>query len=67
MGNKMKILKSRTFWVIVATFVFNGLEAIKDSIPPEFQVAVNAILLILGTYFRTNPKQKFNENKTVRK
>lgn len=56
----MKTLTSRTFWVLVATFLFNGLEAVKDGIPPEWQVGVNAVLLVLGTYFRTNPKQKFH-------
>lgn len=59
--NKMKILKSRTFWTLVLMFITNGISAVHDSIPQNWVMYVDAGLTVLAMYFHTNPKVKFNE------
>lgn len=50
-------LTSRTVWTIVALFLFNGITAIKDSVPPNYQPYVELVLSGLAIYFRINPTQ----------
>jgi len=61
----MKILTSRTVWVLVALFVLNGVQALVPFMPVWLQDLANGVLPILGVYFRTNPSvnlmQKKNE------
>lgn len=51
----MAVLKSRTFWTIVATFVVNGLQAIDPMLPAAGQIAITAILSLAATYFHVSP------------
>ena len=65
MDRLMKILTSRTVWVLVALFVLNGVQALVPFMPVWLQDLANGVLPILGVYFRTNPSvnlmQKKNE------
>ena len=54
-----KIIKSRTVWVILATFVLAGFEGIREFIPVAFQVYVYGGLGLLATYFKLNPSQDY--------
>lgn len=58
---KMRILKSRTFWTLVLTFVINGIAAVHNEIPAGLVMPVDAALSLLAIYFHTNPHQNFNE------
>lgn len=60
MQSLQMLLASKTFWTIVATFFFNGLQAITPVVDPTWQVALNAVLLILGSYFHINPSQAYH-------
>lgn len=53
-------LKSRTVWAFIALFVINGVEPIRTSIPIDVLPIVDAVLAVLGVYFRVKPKQTFN-------
>lgn len=55
------ILKSRTFWTIVAMFLIGGVNAIVQVLPPDIQAAAVAILGIAATYFHVNPSQQYNQ------
>lgn len=57
----MKLLKSRTFWTLIGMFAFNGLEAVQDGVPANWQVGVNAVLTILGAFFKVNPSQSYGK------
>lgn len=54
-----RMLRSRTFWVFILVFVVNGLEGVRDSIPPEYLPFINALLMGAGIYFRIYPAQQF--------
>jgi hypothetical protein len=45
------LLKSRTFWLIVFAFVFNGFAAISGQLPASVTLVVDAILGALQTIF----------------
>jgi hypothetical protein len=45
------LFKSRTFWVIVFAFVYNGYAAISGQVPAEVTLIINAILSALQTVF----------------
>ncbi len=55
----MKILKSRTFWVIVVTFVLNGFNSIHGMIPPVWVLPLDTLLGLLAVYFKANPSQQY--------
>lgn len=55
----LNYLKSRTVWVFVVLFVINGIEGVRDQIPPQLLLALDALLGVLGSYFRVKPKQVF--------
>jgi len=56
-----QILKSRTFWTIVALFIINGVSAIHSSIPANLAPIVDGVLGILAVYFHINPSQNYRE------
>lgn len=56
----MSIFKSRTFWMVVVTFLLNGVTAIHSSIPSGFVPVIDGILGILTVYFHINPSQAYN-------
>ena len=45
------IFKSRTFWTLVFTFLYNGYAAISGQLPADVTVIVNAVVGILAGYF----------------
>jgi hypothetical protein len=45
------LLKSRTFWLIVFAFVYNGFAAISGQVPPSITLVVDAVLGALQTIF----------------
>lgn len=51
MTNTYSLLRSKTFWMIVFLFVFNGFAAIQGSVSPDVSVAVNGVLAILASIF----------------
>ena len=57
--NLLKLLRSRTFWSLVALFVINGVGGIRDSIPSGVLPVIDGILGILVIYFaKVSPKVK---------
>lgn len=50
--------KSRTFWVIVFTFAYNGYAAISGQLPADVTVVVNAAVGLLATYFHIDGVNK---------
>lgn len=65
MKSLQMLLASKTFWTIVVTFLFNGLQAIEPIVDPSYQIVLNAILLILGSYFHINPSQSYHGSNLV--
>lgn len=59
MNKIIQALKSRTVWVLVFTFVFNGFDAISGALSPEVVLVVNAFLGMLATYFKIHPSQDY--------
>jgi hypothetical protein len=55
----LKILKSRTVWTVIFTFIFNGFAAISGTLPAEVVTTVNLILGVIATYFKMSPSQKY--------
>lgn len=55
----MKILKSRTFWTLVVTFLVAGVSGIRESFTPEVFTFIMAGLLALASYFKANPSQEY--------
>ena len=54
----MKYLRSRTLWTAIVMFLFNGLQAIEQSIPQDLYIAINGLLTIAIGYFRINAQVK---------
>lgn len=54
-----KVASSRQFWVIVAMFLVNGIDAIRDAIPSGLLPVVDAVLGIAAVYLRVKPRQSF--------
>jgi len=54
----MKYLRSRTVWTAIIMFLFNGLQAIEQSIPQDLFVVINGLLTLAIGYFRINAKVK---------
>lgn len=55
----MKLFKSRTFWTLVFSFVFNGFNAIQGSFSPEATLVINALLSSLAIHYKMNPSQNY--------
>lgn len=60
MNSISMLLKSKTFWTLVAIFCFNGFQAIEPSLDPSVQTIVNAVLMLLASYFHINPSQSYH-------
>lgn len=45
------LLRSKTFWTIVAMFFVGGINAITQVIPADLQAPIMAILAILASVF----------------
>lgn len=56
MEKVIKLAKSRTFWTLIVLFLLNGVEGVRESIPQEAYLPLNAILTAMGAYFRANPR-----------
>lgn len=53
------ILKSRTFWTLVAMFIVGGTNAIVAYLPAGLEPVVMAALGVLATYFHITPSQNY--------
>ena len=58
MNYLLKLLKSRTVLTFLALFLFHGLQGTQDLIPVAYVPFVDAVLTLLGIYFRVNTVQK---------
>lgn len=54
-----KLLKSRTFWTIVVTFVIGGVQAISEFMPNNLYLLITGLLSTLAIYFKINPSQRY--------
>lgn len=55
--NYLNLLKSRTFWTIVALFVINGVGGVREYIPINLLPIIDGVLGILAIYFaKVKPK-----------
>jgi hypothetical protein len=54
------ILKSRTFWTVVAMFIVGGVNAIAHVLPADLQTVVMGALSLATMYFHINPSQSYN-------
>lgn len=52
----LRALGSRTVWTFVVMFVINGVQGVQEFISPQYLDGVNALLVVLGAYFRVNPR-----------
>jgi len=60
--NKVKqVVSSHTNQTIAVLFLVNGVSAIQQYIPETWLPLINGILSILAIYFRTNPRQNFDD------
>jgi len=55
----MKLLKSRTVWTLVFTFVTNGFMAVQGNFDPTLVLVVNGLFATLATYYKLNPSQEY--------
>lgn len=59
-----QVLKSRTFWTLVATALFNGVNTITPEIKdPNLVAAINGALSLLALAFRIAPNQHVEKPK----
>lgn len=57
--NKLSLaIRSRTVWTIVALFVINGIEGIREFFSPQVLTVVDAVLGLTAVYFRLNIRAK---------
>lgn len=57
--NYWKLLQSKTVWILVAMFVMNGIEGIRESIPEGWLSAIDFALTLLAIYTgKIKPKVK---------
>ena len=55
------MIKSRTFWIVVADVIFNVLSIFGNIIPQDYIVAGNAFLGMMSIYFHINPSQSYSK------
>ncbi len=53
------ILKSRTFWTVVAMFVVGGVNGVLPVLPAPVQTLAEGLLGVLAVYFHVNPSQNY--------
>ena len=51
------LLRSKTFWVLVLTFVYNGYAAISGQLPADATVVINLVFTVLASYFHLSTGQ----------
>ena len=56
-----KLLKSRTLWLAVMSFILGGIQSIADLIPSNLFILIQSLLLAGIAYFKANPSQKYGE------
>lgn len=56
----MKLIRSRTVWVIVLMFLVGGTSAVEGYIPAGYLTLIQGILGVLAIYFRLNPSQSYD-------
>ena len=54
------LLRSRSFWVLIAMFVITGTNALIPFMPAELQLLVQAVLTALLAYLKISPSQNYN-------
>lgn len=59
------MLRSRTFWTVLALFVFGGLQEIQPMVSGGQQALVELLLSILAIYFKLNPSQDYASNNST--
>jgi uncharacterized membrane protein len=55
------LVKSRTFWTIVLSFVVGGLNQVLPILPPGVATLATFFLGIAATYFHVNPSQNYTD------
>lgn len=55
-----KILSSRTVWVLIAFVLYNGVQSVHNILPASWNLYVDVVLGLAGTWFRAHPVQTFN-------
>ncbi len=58
--NNWSLIKSRTFWTAVATFIVVGGNSVVGILPSAYQDVAVAILGFLTVYFHINPSTTYN-------
>lgn len=53
-----KLLKSRTFWTVIAMFLVGGMNAIVPVLSPSLQTIVMAVLTVLASLFHFDTAAK---------
>jgi len=56
----MKLLKSRTIWVLAFAFITNGFIAIQGDIDPTLVMVINAVFSMIAGYLKLNPSQSYD-------
>lgn len=54
-------LKSKTFWLVVVTFLVNGITPIRTLIDPKLLPYLDSVLAILTTLTHLFPSQNYSE------
>lgn len=54
-----KALKSRTLWVLLFAFLFNGFQAVQGAFDPNLVLVINALFMAGAGYFKLKPSQKY--------
>lgn len=54
-------LKSRTVITFILLFIINGTESTKELLPENVIPIIDLMLVVIGSYFRINPKQEFDK------
>lgn len=57
------IFKSRAFWTLVATFVYNVWQLAAPSVPPQYSALIDFVFTSAAAYFHFNPSQNYNPPK----
>lgn len=55
------MINSRTFWLIVVTFLINGIPSIKALVPAGDLPYLDLVLAMLTTITHINPSQDYSQ------
>jgi len=64
MNTLQTLVKSRTFWTLVAAFVYNVWQLVAPSIPAQYSALVDFVFTSVAAYFHINPSQNYSGNQT---